>query len=206
MMTSRFFPSAWLRVLMSLAMVPLMASCTLFAPKPVEPPKPPMWGWNDHGGPGKLSIHIDLSEQMATYYRGKKQVGWSYISSGKEGSDTQPGDYKICEKDEVRYSNLYGWISDANGVVTNGNATPKSPVPAGEFYHPAPMRHWMRLTWDGVGLHAGEIPKPGEASSHGCIRLPKDFAPVLYKAAPMGTPVKVERGKRWIQRQRGTLT
>ena len=64
-------------------------------------------------------------------------------------------------------------------------------MPPGQIYHPAPMRHWMRLTSYGVGMHAGEIPQPGEAASHGCIRLPKDFVPMLYGVVKVGTPVKI---------------
>src|SRR5690606_23622289 len=35
-----------------------------------------------------------------------------------------------------------------------------------------------RLTWDGVALHAGRL--PGYPASHGCIRLPAEFAELLY--------------------------
>jgi lipoprotein-anchoring transpeptidase ErfK/SrfK len=63
----------------------------------------------------------------------------------------------------------------------------------GQTYHPAPMPHWMRITSYGVGLHAGEIPRPGEAASHGCIRLPREFVPKLYEVTKVGTPVKVIR-------------
>jgi lipoprotein-anchoring transpeptidase ErfK/SrfK len=56
---------------------------------------------------------------------------------------------------------------------------------------PAPMPFWMRLTHYGIGMHAGVIPKPGEAASHGCIRLPKELAPVLFDAVEVGTTVKI---------------
>jgi lipoprotein-anchoring transpeptidase ErfK/SrfK len=51
----------------------------------------------------------------------------------------------------------------------------------------------MRITHYGIGLHQGEIPRPGEAASHGCIRLPKEFVPKLYEVTKVGTPVKVIR-------------
>jgi lipoprotein-anchoring transpeptidase ErfK/SrfK len=53
------------------------------------------------------------------------------------------------------------------------------------------MPYWMRLTSYGIGMHAGVIPKPGETASHGCIRLPKELAPVLYDAVKVGTPVTI---------------
>jgi lipoprotein-anchoring transpeptidase ErfK/SrfK len=47
----------------------------------------------------------------------------------------------------------------------------------------------MRLTPEGVGMHAGIL--PGYPASHGCIRLPLDVAQILYKAIPLNTPVSV---------------
>ena len=58
---------------------------------------------------------------------------------------------------------------------------------------PAPMPYWMRLTSYGIGMHAGVIPKPGEAASHGCIRLPKDLAPRVFDVVKVGTPVTITR-------------
>ncbi len=46
------------------------------------------------------------------------------------------------------------------------------------LYDDAPMPYMQRLTWDGVALHAGRV--PGYPASHGCVRLPKQFAKKLY--------------------------
>ena len=51
------------------------------------------------------------------------------------------------------------------------------------------MPYFMRLTNDGVGLHAGML--PGYAASHGCIRLPHAFAELLFSNVSVGTPVDV---------------
>ena len=40
------------------------------------------------------------------------------------------------------------------------------------------MPYMQRLTWDGIALHAGNL--PGYPASHGCIRLPMAFAKKLY--------------------------
>ncbi len=192
--------------LAAVALMTLMSSsCGLFAPKPPAKAKPLLYEWQDDGGPGEVSVKIDLADQIATFQRGGRPVGWCFVSTGKEGHSTSTGDYSITEKMELKESNRYGWLADAAGNVTNGDATPKTPVPPGEFYHPAPMRFWMRITTYGVGLHAGEIPRPGEAASHGCIRLPRDFAPILYEETKVGTPVKVVRGKK-IPRHRAPIT
>ncbi|RYD24401.1 MAG: hypothetical protein EOP88_00305 [Verrucomicrobiaceae bacterium] len=173
----------------------LGSSCAFLAPKPPGKAKPVLYEWSDDGGPGEVTVDIDLTEQVATYRRGDREIGWSFVSTGKEGHSTPPGNYTITEKLPLKLSNRYGWIADAQGNVTNGDAKPTTPVPPGEHYSPAPMHHWMRITHYGIGLHAGEIPRPGEAASHGCIRLPRDFVPKLYDVTKVGTPVRITRGK-----------
>jgi hypothetical protein len=44
-----------------------------------------------------------------------------------------------------------------------------------------------RLTWDGVALHAGNL--PGYPASHGCVRLPMAFSENLFGLTLVGTPV-----------------
>ncbi|MBK1817780.1 L,D-transpeptidase family protein [Luteolibacter yonseiensis] len=182
----------------------LTTSCGLFKPEEPAKAKAVLYEWADDGGPGEISVEIDLSEQIATYKRGDRVIGWSFVSTGKEGHSTATGDYTITERLPLKLSNRYGWIADAKGTVTNGDAKPTTPVPPGEFYHPSPMHYWMRITNYGIGLHAGEIPRPGEAASHGCIRLPRDFVPKLYEVTKVGTPVKITRGKPRLSRP-GTL-
>lgn len=154
-----------------------------------------LYEWGDDGGPGELTVTLHLARQMATYERGGRPIGWSYICTGKPGHATAPGNFTITEKMDLKYSDRFGWLEDAAGQVTNGDATPATRVPPGEVYVPAPMPHWMRLTAFGVGMHGGVIPHPGFTASHGCIRLPVDFAPILYAAAKVGTPVKIVGGE-----------
>ena len=56
-------------------------------------------------------------------------------------------------------------------------------------YNNAPMPFMQRLTWDGIALHAGQI--PGHPASHGCVRLPMDFARALFTATEVGASVHV---------------
>lgn len=184
--------------LRSLAAVAGVAVVSCAAPaRIIEKKAPPrkaeyvMYEWYDDGGPGKIAIRIDLGEQRARYTRGGRDIGWSYVATGKEGYGTPAGSYRITEKIVDKYSNRYGWLEDEWGNVTNGDATPGTPVPPGERYVPAPMPYWMRLTSYGIGMHAGVIPKPGEAASHGCIRLPKELAPRLFDSISVGTPVTI---------------
>ena len=195
---SRGFPSpvmrssfaTWFPVVFLTA---LSASCGIFPSRAPDKAKPVMYEWRDDGGPGEVSVAIDLTEQIATYKRGPRVIGWSFVSTGKEGHATATGSYKILEKLPLKVSDRYGWIADEAGNVTIGDATPKTPVPPGDHYTGAPMHHWMRVTTYGVGMHAGEIPRPGETASHGCIRLPRDFVPMLYQVTKVGTPVTIRR-------------
>jgi lipoprotein-anchoring transpeptidase ErfK/SrfK len=156
--------------------------------------EPVLYEWHDDGGPGKVTITIDLDRQIASYSRGGRPIGWSYVATGKEGYGTSPGQYSITEKIVDKYSNKYGWIEDDFGNVVDDDASPGDRVPPGCRYVAAPMPYWMRLTSYGIGMHAGIIPQPGEPASHGCIRLPKPFAPQLFEVVQVGTPVKITRG------------
>ncbi|MEO7100400.1 MAG: L,D-transpeptidase [Luteolibacter sp.] len=149
--------------------------------------------WHDDGGSGEVSIRISLSDQIAEFKRGDRDIGWCYVATGKEGHATTPGTYQITEKIEDKHSGSYGWIEDEFGNVTNGDATPGTPVPKGMVYVPAPMPFWMRITNYGIGMHGGLIPQPGEPASHGCIRMPKDFVATLYGVVEVGTPVTITR-------------
>jgi lipoprotein-anchoring transpeptidase ErfK/SrfK len=179
-----------LLILLGTAVIALLGSCA--------PPPPPakarlvMYDWFDDQGPGEVSMTIYLKHQMADVTRGGRQIGWTYVATGKEGHGTRAGNYRIMEKVVDKFSNRYGWTEDGFGNMINPDAKAGEKVPAGETYVPAPMPYWMRLTSYGIGMHAGIIPQPGEPASHGCIRLPHDFAPLLYDAVKEGTPVTIK--------------
>jgi lipoprotein-anchoring transpeptidase ErfK/SrfK len=166
---------------------------------PGQPPPPPpranlaLCDWFDDQGPGEVAMTIRLSTQTAEVTRGGRLIGWTYVATGREGFGTRPGNYRITEKVVDKISNRYGWTEDEFGNKINPAARFDDPVPPGQKYVPAPMPYWMRLTDYGIGMHAGPIPQPGQTASHGCIRLPDDFAVALYEVAKLGTPVKIIR-------------
>jgi len=84
------------------------------------------------------------------------------VSSGSKGRETPAGIFSVIQKVEDHYSNLY---DDAY------------------------MPHMQRITWSGIALHGGVL--PGYPASHGCVRLPFDFAARLFDATAMGMPVIV---------------
>ena len=53
-------------------------------------PTPGGW-WEDQGANGDPRIVVNLSEQKAYFYKGKRLVGESTISSGKKGFSTPAG-------------------------------------------------------------------------------------------------------------------
>jgi hypothetical protein len=111
---------------------------------------------------GGLAILVSLPRQMLYVYRGSVLIARSSISSGRVGRSTPSGSYRIRGKEEMHHSNLYD---------------------------NAPMPFMQRLTDDGVALHAGYV--PDHPASHGCIRLPREFAQKLFKITACGDPVIV---------------
>jgi lipoprotein-anchoring transpeptidase ErfK/SrfK len=118
-----------------------------------------------HTGETIDHIVLSISEQRMYAYHDAELIAWSNVSTGKAGHDTPLGTFRITQKHADHYSNKY---------------------------NNAPMPYFMRLTDDGVGFHAGQL--PGYAASHGCIRLPFGMAQELYKHTPSGTPVTIIAG------------
>ena len=122
--------------------------------------------WQDDVTAGPVSVLISIPDQKAYVYRGEQLVAVSTVSTGKEGNDTPVGSFTILQKKAMHHSNLYD---------------------------DAPMPFMQRLTWGGVALHAGRV--PGYPASHGCIRLPREFARKLYGITRFGSTIVVVAGE-----------
>lgn len=145
--------------------------------------------WDGDGVSGSPSILIDLSDQRAYFYKGGTLVGVSLVSTGREGFDTAPGNFKIIQKSKDHKSNLYGNYVDAAGnIIQKDVDVKKHPKPPGAFFDGASMPYFMRV-FGGVGMHAGFL--PGYPASHGCIRMPEFMAEAFFRNAPLGTPVTI---------------
>jgi lipoprotein-anchoring transpeptidase ErfK/SrfK len=130
---------------------------------PVDSLRPGQFVWESRPAYiNSLRMVVVLDIQRMYVFDGDDLVGFTTISSGKKGKETPTGVFKILQKKEYHESNIY-----AN----------------------APMPFMQRLTWDGIALHAGNL--PGYPASHGCIRLPKTFAKSLYGATSMDGEVVV---------------
>jgi L,D-transpeptidase catalytic domain len=86
------------------------------------------------------------------------------VSTGMQGRPTPMGVFSVIQKEIFHRSNLYS---------------------------NAPMPYMQRITWSGVALHAGVL--PGYPASHGCIRLPPEFAIRLWGMTRVGARVLVTR-------------
>jgi hypothetical protein len=111
---------------------------------------------------GAVEMVVSLPLQVAYVYRGGSLIGVSTVSSGRPGHETPTGTFSILQKRRDHRSNLY---------------------------NNAPMPFMQRLTWDGIALHAGEI--PGHPASHGCVRLPTAFARELFTMTRLGGKVHI---------------
>ena len=111
---------------------------------------------------GPLVMVISITEQRAYLYRNGLLIAVSTVSTGKKGNETPTGVFTILQKNKDHKSSLY---------------------------NDAPMPFMQRLTWDGVALHAGKL--PGYPASHGCVRLPYEFARVLFDTTDFGMTVVV---------------
>ncbi|MCY1279671.1 L,D-transpeptidase catalytic domain [compost metagenome] len=125
--------------------------------------KPGQFLWLPQVSPqGPVTVVVSLTEQRAYVYRNGVAIGVSTISSGKPGRDTPTGVFTILQKSVDHHSDLY---------------------------NSAPMPYMQRLTWDGIALHAGNL--PGYPASHGCVRLPMAFAKELYRITGFSTTTVV---------------
>ena len=117
--------------------------------------------WHPERSPqGAVSVIASIPEQKVHVYRNGLRIAVSTCSTGKPGHETPTGVFTVLQKDADHRSSTYGG---------------------------APMPNMNRLTWDGIALHAGNL--PGYPASHGCVRLPLEFSRLLFTVTHVGTPV-----------------
>jgi lipoprotein-anchoring transpeptidase ErfK/SrfK len=136
----------------------------------------------------EISVEIDLEQQTAYLLKNGRPVLASPISSGRYGHLTKTGVFEILEKEQTHYSSIYGKIVDARGNTIVADADADMPVPQGGKFFPAPMHYFMRFN-GADGMHAGIL--PGYPASHGCVRMPQEYAIAFFNSVSVGTPVTV---------------
>ena len=118
--------------------------------------------WDDAGVPaGPLWIRVDKRAQLISVFRAGHEIGTAVILYGADGLETPTGKFPILAKFKNHRSATYD----------------------------APMPYTLRLTADGVAIHASDV-RWGLAT-HGCVGVPDGFAKRLFAAASVGDEVFV---------------
>jgi len=113
-----------------------------------------------------LVIAVSIGSQRVKIYDANGLFAEAPVSTGMAGHPTPTGVFSVIEKDRYHHSNIYSG---------------------------APMPFMQRITWGGVALHAGVL--PGYPASHGCIRMPPEFAIKMWGWTKMGARVFVTPGE-----------
>ncbi|HEY0219571.1 MAG TPA: L,D-transpeptidase [Afipia sp.] len=111
---------------------------------------------------GPPIILISIDQQTLKLYDSNGLFAQSPVSTGMRGHSTPMGVFSIIGKEKFHRSNIYSG---------------------------APMPYMQRITWSGVAMHAGVL--PGYPASHGCIRMPMNFAVRLYGWTRQGARVVI---------------
>jgi len=103
---------------------------------------------------------VSIKSQRVTFYDSEGWILRAPVSTGTTGRETPAGVFALLEKDKDHHSTMYD---------------------------DAWMPNMQRITWNGIALHGG--PLPGYAASHGCVRMPYDFAEKLFDKTRIGMRV-----------------
>jgi lipoprotein-anchoring transpeptidase ErfK/SrfK len=140
--------------------------------------------------PDTVHIVVSIPKQRAYLMLNEQIVIDSPVSSGKVGHSSPTGHFTVMEKDPNHHSSLYGDFVDRSGrTVRAGVSARIDSAPSGTHFAGAPMKWFLRLTGEGVGMHIGIL--PGYPASHGCIRESAEGAKLFYDHVKVGTPVAV---------------
>ena len=123
--------------------------------------------WNEQAIPsGQTWIRIDLHTQLISVFRSGNEIGTALIVYGGDNKETPTGTLHILGKMEKHRSSLYE----------------------------AEMPYTLRLTDDGVSIHASSV--RWGAATHGCIGVPLSFARKLFEVASVGDEVVIVPDRR----------
>lgn len=128
----------------------------------VKRPKPGQYLWRKGSFEGEALVVVSLTEQLAYLYRGENLVAVAAISTGVDEHPTPKGIFQV---------------------------TLKKPMHRSIKYDNAPMPFTQMFDKYGTALHAGH--NPGYPASHGCVRLPAEFAKRLYAITDLGATVMI---------------
>lgn len=114
---------------------------------------------------GPVIVTISIEKQRLKMYDANGLFAEAPVSTGMRGHTTPMGVFSVIQKNKWHRSNIYSG---------------------------APMPYMQRITWSGIAMHAGAL--PGYPASHGCIRMPMNFAMRMWGWTRMGARVIVAPG------------
>jgi hypothetical protein len=118
--------------------------------------------WNDTGVvQGPVWIRVDLTQQLISVFMEGQEIGSAVILYGTDGKPTPYGIFHVKARAQKHMSSLYN----------------------------APMPYMLRLTDDGVAIHASAV-RSGSAT-HGCVGVPIEFARHLFARVRVGSQVVI---------------
>ncbi len=120
-------------------------------------------------------IIVDLSDQTLVAYDGSEVFMEVHVSTGLDGTPTEPGTFRIFRKTPSR--------------------SMQGPIPGGtDDEYDLPGVPWtMYFTAEGAAIHGAYWHTDfGNQHSHGCVNLTPEEARILYEWTPLGTPVVVQ--------------
>ena len=141
------------------AMAALMALTAGTAARPPRP-APPTEATAPRAAGEPIMAIVSIKSQQVTFYDAEGWILRAPVSTGTTGRETPAGVFAVIEKEKDHHSTLYD---------------------------DAWMPNMQRITWNGIALHGG--PLPGYAASHGCVRMPYDFAEELFDKTWIGMRV-----------------
>jgi L,D-transpeptidase catalytic domain len=155
------------RIAVATAALPFSSAFAQLVDKQAEQLTNGEFNWYpDRSTGGPIIAIVSLPDQRVYVYRDGVRIAASTCSTGKLGHRIPTGVFKILQKDKNHHSSTY---------------------------NNAPMPYMNRLTWSGIALHAGQL--PGYPASHGCVRLPKEFAELLFGVTKLGMTVVIADDK-----------
>ena len=112
------------------------------------------------GPPEPLVAVISIPSQRIQVHNSTGMLAESRVSTGQSGHRTPTGVFSVLQRNRYHESNIYSG---------------------------APMPFMQRVTWSGIAMHQGVV--PGYPASHGCIRLPGEFASKMWGLGRVGMRV-----------------
>ncbi|MEN8866385.1 MAG: L,D-transpeptidase family protein [Akkermansiaceae bacterium] len=143
--------------------------------------------------PEETIIKVSLWDQKAWLLNSEGEaILEADIATGVENKETPEGVFQVLERMESKRSNQYGRIvnRETREVVIEKSWEHQGPLPEGTEYEGIEMPYWMRLTWDGIGMHVGEFKKRTRCS-FGCIRVYEKAQPLIFAKTQLGTEIEV---------------